>query len=431
MNANDVAKMQAPKTLAAIVFTDVVGFSRHTNIDETRALACFQRDLAIIREVCDRHHGVILKTLGDGAMMRFNSADNALSCAIEIQRIIHEQAQRLDHRDVLSHRIGVHLGDIMVTASDVFGDGVNVAARLQAEAKPGAIVMSRTVYDVVKGKVKFNANYLGPRQLKGIRDAVTLWEIPSIAHQLIEKRNSALDGMLPDEAAEPSTSGFRGVPALFLVIGSLVLIGVATTLIVFAMQGAKAQGARAWASRLAHARALAESRKLQTPAPTAGAVQPAIDVDPYADAELIASLAPLFAKNDFEGMAALVASRAGTGPQATAAAKRYTSLSGYMDWLENRLSLATEQNPIVLEHDPDTGSSSQFFQDSSNHFVRRTETAPSFVELDQLSKQTLIALGEAALLQPHANDEISKEDITQDIQVLQDEAARFGNKPTS
>ena len=130
--------------------------------------------------------------MGDGMLMRFPSANQALACALEVQRVLHEQSKRLEHRDVLAHRIGVHLGDVVTTQNDVYGDGVNVAARLQAEAKPGSVYISRTVYDVVKGKMKFPAICVGPRHLKGISEPVVVWEIPAIQRQELEKRNEAL-----------------------------------------------------------------------------------------------------------------------------------------------------------------------------------------------------------------------------------------------
>lgn len=411
----------APKTLAAIVFTDVVGFSRHTNVDEQRALASFQRDLAIIKQVCDRHHGLILKTLGDGTLIRFNSADNALSCAIEIQRVIYEQALRLDHRDVLAHRIGVHLGDIVVSAGDVFGDGVNVAARLQREAKPGGIVISRTVYDVVKGKVKFQANCLGPRQLKGIREPMTLWEIPSQHQQLVDRRAEALDGMLPDEVRNPSNTGLKGAPAIIISAVCVILVIIATVLVVNGMQTAKKQHDIDWAKK--------ENERRQKQQQQNANKVVSLNPDPLADAQAVAQLKTMFADNRFDDMAQYVTQTFGTASKAADLSNKLSGLAGYMNWLNVQLDKSSDSAPIALDQDPELSPSgpSRYFVDPNKRLVRATDTGQEFVDLNKLKKETIIALGQAAELLPGATDEVAKNDIEKNIETLRDFSAQFGS----
>src|SRR5580700_8552947 len=104
------AQAKEQRILAAIVFTDVVGFSKLAAQNEARVYTCLQRDMGVITSLCRAHSGQVLNTMGDGMLLCFSSAVDAMSCAMEIQRTLHAQAQTLPITDVLHHRIGVHLG---------------------------------------------------------------------------------------------------------------------------------------------------------------------------------------------------------------------------------------------------------------------------------------------------------------------------------
>ena len=160
------------RTLATIAFTDVVGFSERVGRDEAGTLALLENDIATMRVICARHDGRIIKSVGDGLLLFFRSAVDAVECAVEIQSNF---APRRDHS--LQHRIGIHLGDVFVREDDVMGDGVNVAARLQVEAGPGGICVSQTVYDVVKNALVLRVVALGPRQLKNYRGNLPIYRI--------------------------------------------------------------------------------------------------------------------------------------------------------------------------------------------------------------------------------------------------------------
>ncbi|MEO0854618.1 MAG: adenylate/guanylate cyclase domain-containing protein, partial [Cyanobacteria bacterium J06648_11] len=168
---------QGQRTLAAIVFSDVVNFSARMNQDEEHTLVLIQRDLELMSRLCQQAEGQVLKSTGDGLLMYFNSAVQAVLCAQNIQKAIAAAATQMPSTDVLLHRIGIHLGDVFVSESDVMGDGVNIAARLQAEAEPGGICLSQVVYDVVKRRLALKATYLGPRELKNIQEAVHVYQI--------------------------------------------------------------------------------------------------------------------------------------------------------------------------------------------------------------------------------------------------------------
>jgi class 3 adenylate cyclase len=165
------------RSLAAIVFTDVVSFSARMQADEETTLRLLQRDFGEMREACMQHHGAVLKSTGDGLLLYFSSAVQAVACALAMQRAFALQAKNRDAKENLVHRIGIHLGDVFVNDKDVMGDGVNIAARLQAEAEPGGICISQTVYDVVRNKLALQVTRLGPRELKNISQAIPIYKL--------------------------------------------------------------------------------------------------------------------------------------------------------------------------------------------------------------------------------------------------------------
>ncbi|QOV91914.1 adenylate/guanylate cyclase domain-containing protein [Humisphaera borealis] len=165
------------RVLATIVFTDAVAFSARMEADEPRTVANIRRDLDYIASECAAHDGRVIKNTGDGLLMHFGSAGRAIECAMKVQSHFASAAETLPPQDCLQHRIGIHLGDVVVSESDVLGDGVNVAARILAQAEPGGICFSQTVYEVVKNRLAIKATFLGPRELKNIRESVPLYQI--------------------------------------------------------------------------------------------------------------------------------------------------------------------------------------------------------------------------------------------------------------
>ena len=165
------------RVLAAIVVTDAVGFSAQMSADEERALAIINRDLKQIAGLCNVFKGQVLKSTGDGLLMCFFSAAQAVACALNIQKKLRGDSKR----DSFDHRIGIHLGDVYINNSDVMGNGVNIAARLESFAAPGEICVSQVVYDVVKSRLDLDATFLGPLNLKNIQESVPAYQLrPSI-----------------------------------------------------------------------------------------------------------------------------------------------------------------------------------------------------------------------------------------------------------
>ncbi|QZZ23191.1 hypothetical protein J5X98_13130 [Leptothermofonsia sichuanensis E412] len=169
--------LKGQRVLAAIVFTDGVGFSARMAADEENTLRILQRDLELMARLCQGCEGHVLKTTGDGLMMYFTSAVKAVECAVEIQRAIAQAAMDLPPQEVMMYRIGIHLGDVFFSETDVMGSGVNIAARLQTRADPGGICISQVVYDVVKNQLDLKTTYLGPQELKNISDPVPVYQI--------------------------------------------------------------------------------------------------------------------------------------------------------------------------------------------------------------------------------------------------------------
>lgn len=165
------------RLLAAIVFSDVAGFSSRVEAEETATLDFLERDFTAMRRFSAERGGTVIKSTGDGLMLYFTSAVEAVEWALQTQRHFAEQATTLPAKEVLRHRIGIHLGDVFVSAGDVMGDGVNVAARVQAEARPGGICISQVVYGVVKNKLQLDVVRLEPRKLKNINEVVPMYHV--------------------------------------------------------------------------------------------------------------------------------------------------------------------------------------------------------------------------------------------------------------
>ncbi|MDK3157234.1 AAA-like domain-containing protein [Kamptonema cortianum] len=163
---------------AALIFTDIVASTARMVADEQHTLHLVQRDLQQMRQLCQQFGGQVLKSLGDGLLMSFESPEKAVSYAIAIQEAFAIASSNLPERDILYHRIGIHLGDVFFRGDDVMGKGVNLASRLQQQAEPGGICLSQSVYDQVQHLLKVEVIKLGLRKLKGIPEPVPLYQIP-------------------------------------------------------------------------------------------------------------------------------------------------------------------------------------------------------------------------------------------------------------
>jgi adenylate cyclase len=169
------------RKLAAILVSDVVGYSRLTGADEDRILA---RLRALRSDLIDPtlavYHGRVVKRTGDGAIVEFRSVVDAVNCAIEVQRAMVERNAGVPPDKRIEYRVGIHLGDVVEESDgDLMGDGVNIAARLEGAAKPGAICLSEDAYRQVKGRLELAVADLGPTQLKNIAEPIRVYSVYS------------------------------------------------------------------------------------------------------------------------------------------------------------------------------------------------------------------------------------------------------------
>jgi adenylate cyclase len=167
------------RKLAAILVSDIVGYSRLTGADEDRILArlrTLRSDL--IDPTIAVHHGRIVKRTGDGSIIEFRSVVDAVNCAIEVQRAMVERNAEVATDKRIEFRVGIHLGDVVEESDgDLMGDGVNIAARLQGVAKPGAICLSEDAYRQVKGRLDLAVTDLGKTSLKNIAEPVHAYSV--------------------------------------------------------------------------------------------------------------------------------------------------------------------------------------------------------------------------------------------------------------
>jgi adenylate cyclase len=171
--------MTETRKLAAMLVSDVVGYSRLAGADEDRILArlrTLRSDL--IDPTISVHHGRVVKRTGDGSIIEFRSVVDAVNCAIEVQRAMVERNAEVAPDKRIEFRIGIHLGDVVEEADgDLMGDGVNIAARLEGIAKPGAICLSEDAYRQVKGRLDLAVTDLGPTPLKNIAEPVRAYSL--------------------------------------------------------------------------------------------------------------------------------------------------------------------------------------------------------------------------------------------------------------
>jgi class 3 adenylate cyclase len=166
--------MSETRKLAAILVADIVGYSRLAGADEDRILArlrTLRSDL--IDPILAVHHGRVVKRTGDGSIIEFRSVVDAVRCAIEVQNGLIERNAGVPEDRRIQFRVGIHVGDVVEEADgDLMGDGVNIAARLEGIAKPGAICLSEDAYRQVKQRLDLKVTGLGATQLKNIADPI-------------------------------------------------------------------------------------------------------------------------------------------------------------------------------------------------------------------------------------------------------------------
>ncbi len=194
------------RRLAALMFTDIVGYSALTQQNETLTLDLLEEHNRLLRPLFSQYGGKEIKTTGDGFLVEFASALEAAHCAIAMQKTLHERNASAPAERKLQIRIGLHVGDVVHREADVFGDGVNIAARIEPLALPGGICLSQQVFDQIQHKIAEPIIKLGKGELKNIKAAdiyriVLPWErgrfpfAERVSFSLRRKRTRAVAGV--------------------------------------------------------------------------------------------------------------------------------------------------------------------------------------------------------------------------------------------
>ncbi len=165
------------RKLAAIMFTDIRGFSWKMATDEIAAMQILKTHDAMMKDVIDQSGGRVIKSIGDSFMVDFASAVNAVSCAIQLQRNFWEYNKGKSEFEKIEVRMGIHLGDVIDMGSDMFGDGVNIASRVEAITEPNRICITQDIYSQVKKKMHLNVFNIGSMKFKNIDEPVGVYEI--------------------------------------------------------------------------------------------------------------------------------------------------------------------------------------------------------------------------------------------------------------
>jgi adenylate cyclase len=211
-----VDSARLPRKLAAILYADVAGYSRLTGEDEDATHRRLSEYLDVFSEIIERHRGRVMHYAGDAVLAMFEAVVDALSCAAFVQRELASRNQELPDGQRVLFRIGVNLGDVIEDRGDIYGDGVNIAARLESLAEPGGICISESVHTAVAEKLPLEYEFLGEQSVKNITKPVSVYRA---------RLQTGADLPPPPEA--PATGKLqRQRPTLAIAAVSLLLIGM-------------------------------------------------------------------------------------------------------------------------------------------------------------------------------------------------------------
>ncbi|MFC1586749.1 adenylate/guanylate cyclase domain-containing protein [Planctomycetota bacterium] len=207
------------RRLAAIMFSDICAYSSIMNRDEALAIKLVGRHNKLIETMLAKFHGNIIKFTGDGVLAEFHSTVNAVESAIQIQRNMQSYNERAPEDEQFHVRIGIHMGDVVITEDDIIGDGVNIAARIEPLAEPGGICISQDVYNQVHNKIQMDMIALGPQDLKNIAHKVNIFRVlieAATGTKLLKTKQS--------KAFKPGLNVWQGRWPWLLGAGVVVLI---------------------------------------------------------------------------------------------------------------------------------------------------------------------------------------------------------------
>jgi adenylate cyclase len=228
------------RRLTTVLSADVDGYSRLMETDEAGTLDTLRRYRAAMTRLVERHDGRIVNTWGDAIIAEFASVVEAVQCAVETQQELSTHNDALPDAKRMRFRIGINLGDVMVEGDDVYGDGVNIAARLQQLAEPGGILISGPVYDQVHNKLSISFDPLGPQQVKNVSNPVMSYRVVAGDMEMGERKLSSAGTAMSRASAPAMASGNnvlarawqqylalpRWIAAVLAVIGFLFLVNL-------------------------------------------------------------------------------------------------------------------------------------------------------------------------------------------------------------
>ncbi len=214
------------RRLAAILEADVAGYSGLMEADEEGTLARLNvLRCDVIEPLIEKNHGRVVKLMGDGLLAEFGSAVDAVRCGAEIQQGIHEKCVAAPDGQLMKLRIGVNLGDIIIQDGDIFGDGVNVAARLQQLARPGSVAISDDVYRQVESRLDLDYEDLGEHRVRNIKRRVHAYRVIAHTEESVAREAPARNGVSVRRLAIAAILGCAiagGLAAWLILSGELM-----------------------------------------------------------------------------------------------------------------------------------------------------------------------------------------------------------------
>ncbi|HEY1112234.1 MAG TPA: adenylate/guanylate cyclase domain-containing protein [Chitinophagaceae bacterium] len=205
--------MASPRQLAAIMFTDIVGYTELMQRNEAHAVAVTKRYLAVFHETAAAHGGKVLNDYGEGSLCIFTSAMQAIECAVSIQRQLHQEP-------AVPVRIGLHIGEIFFEEGKVFGDGVNIASRIQSLGVGGAVLFSKEMYETIKNHPRFKAVLMGSFEFKNVEESMEVFALSGKG--LTVPRREQMQGKLKVPVSDTRRS--RGTQKSWLIATATVLL---------------------------------------------------------------------------------------------------------------------------------------------------------------------------------------------------------------
>ena len=201
------------RKLSAIMFTDMVGYTALMQEDEDKARELIQRHRELMKPIIEKYNGEILQYVGDGTFCSFESAIESANCAVEIQRGFKTDKE-------ISLRIGIHVGDVVIDGDEVYGDGVNVASRLEPLSAPGGVNISGRVYDDLKNHKDISVESLGEIKLKNVKDPMSVYALSGkdlVVSKLPDSTDEALtEILLPKPASKKLLPWAAGAVVLLI-----------------------------------------------------------------------------------------------------------------------------------------------------------------------------------------------------------------------